>query len=436
MREKFEDYSTIERLIGGPQLPRIFPIRQRLRDDSIPDPAAETRRRLEASGVLPLIRPGMSVAISGGSRGIHQISVILREVVRFLKDAGAKPFITAAMGSHGGATAEGQKNILSGFGITEAFCGCPVVSSMETVCVGTVTDGEEEVPVYMDRAAFEAGGVVVVNRIKPHTGFRAPVESGLTKMMAVGLGKQKGADNMHRSGFGSFAARIPLVGNYIRTHANILFGVAIMENACEKTNRIEVLHSEEIPEKEPVLLEYAKSLMPHIPVAETDVLVVGEIGKHISGSGMDPNITGTFDSPYASGGIKSQSICVLDLAEASHGCGNGIGGANVTTRRFYEKMDFLKSYTNSITSTATTACRLPMVMRDDRMAIELAVKTCHGVAPGAHRIVFLKNTLSLEELYLSEAFFGEVSQMPGVEITGDCSPIAFDNRGNLMLWAH
>jgi len=434
MTGKFEDYSTIEHLIGEVPLPKVFPIRQRFQDEHIQDAASETCNQLEASDVLQLIRPGMSVAVTGGSRGIQNIAVILREIVRFLKNAGAKPFITAAMGSHGGASAEGQRRILSGFGVTEEFCGCPIVSSMETVCLGTVVEDGEELPVYIDRAASEADGIVVVNRIKPHTAFRAPVESGLTKMMAVGLGKQRGADCIHRRGFGSFATRIPLFGNYIRTHAGVLFGVAIIENACEKTNRIVVLHNDEIPKKEPELLEYARSLMPRIPVPEADVLVVGEIGKNISGSGMDPNITGTFNTPCASGGIKSQNICVLDLAEDSHGCGNGIGGATVTTRRFFEKMDFLKSYTNSITSTTTSACRLPMVMRDDKMAIEFAVKVCHGVVPGAHRIVFLKNTLSLEEIYLSEAFLSEARKLPNVEITGECSPIIFDKQGKLMLW--
>lgn len=434
MLEKFEDYSTIERLIGEPQLPRIFSVRQHFQEHEISDIAQEVLFQLNASGVLSTIRPGMSIAVTAGSRGIHQIPVILREVVRFLKCAGANPFLVPAMGSHGGATAEGQRKILTGFGITEEFCGCPIVSSMETVCLGTVRDDEEDVPVYIDSAAARADGIVVVNRVKAHTGFRASVESGLTKMMTVGLGKQKGASYLHKAGFATFATRLPLIGNYIRTHTNVLFGVAIIENAYERTDRIVVLHSDEIPEKEPKLLEYAKSLMPQLPVAETDVLVVCEIGKNISGSGMDPNITGTFDSPYASGGILSQIVCVLDIATASHGCGNGIGGANITTKRVYEKMDFLKSYTNSITSTCTTACRLPMVMRDDKMAISLAVRSCNGVDPGTHKMVFLKNTLSIEEVYLSEAFYSEMQNTPGIEITSPCVPIPFDEHGTLKLW--
>lgn len=434
MSEKFSDYSKIEQLLEGVTLPRMFRATQSFSNDHIEDVAAETRARLEDAGLLPMIRPGMTVAITGSSRGISNMHIILREIVSFLQECGAKPFIIPAMGSHGGSTAEGQRQILTGYGITEDFCGCPIISSMETVHLGNVSDNGVLLPVYIDRAAYAADGIVVVNRIKPHSAFRGPIESGLTKMLCIGLGKQKGADSLHRDGFGTFATRIPLVGNYVRTHTNVLFGVGAIENAYDETNRIVVLRSEEIPEQEPALLEYAKSLMPRILVPETDVLIVKEIGKNFSGSGMDPNITGTWSTPYGGGGIKKQRTCVLDLTDASHGNGLGIGQADTTTLRFFNKMNFLDTYPNALTSTVFLPVKLAMVLRDDEMAIKAAVKTCNGVSSGSMRIVLIRNTLHMSELYLSEAFWEQAQKKPGMKIVSACMPLPFDQQGNLMLW--
>lgn len=434
MTEKFSDYSKIEPLLKNVTLPRMFRATQTFPNDHIEDVAAETRAQLEKAGVLPLIRPGMTIAVTGSSRGISNMNVILREVVSFLKEAGAKPFIIPAMGSHGGSTAEGQRQILTGYGITEEFCGCPIHSSMDTVHLGDVTDNGEVLPVYIDRLAYEADGIVAVNRIKPHSAFRGTVESGLTKMLCIGLGKQKGADSLHKDGFGTFATRIPLFGNYVRTHTNVLFGVGTIENAYDETNRIVVLRSEEIPEQEPVLLEYAKSLMPRILVPETDVLIVKEIGKNFSGSGMDPNITGTWSTPYGGGGIKKQRTCVLDLTDVSHGNGLGIGQADTTTLRFLRKMDFLATYPNALTSTVFLPVKLAMVLRDDEMAIKAAAKTCNGVSPENLRVILIRNTLHMSELYLSETYLEQVRQTPGMEIVSECQPLPFDTAGNLLLW--
>lgn len=434
MTDKFSDYSKIEPLLEKVALPRMFRVLQTFPRDRLEDVAAEVRLKLEGADVAPLIRPGMTVAITGSSRGIANMNLALREIASFLRRLGAKPFIIPAMGSHGGSTAEGQRQVLEGYGITEDFCGCPIRSSMETVLLGTVMEGESALPVYIDRLAFEADGIVVVNRVKPHSAFRGPVESGLTKMLCIGLGKQKGADCLHRDGFGTFATRIPLVGNYVRTHTNVLFGVALMENAYEETNRVEVLRSEEIPEREPALLEYAKRQMPRILVPETDVLVVREIGKNFSGSGMDPNITGTWSTPYGGGGIRKQRTCVLDLTEVSHGNGLGIGQADTTTLRFLKKMDFMATYPNALTSTVFLPVKLAMVLRDDEMAIKAAVKTCNGVSPEKLRVVLIRNTLHMGELYLSEAFWDQARETPGMEIVGECAPLPFDKKGNLMLW--
>lgn len=434
MTEKFADYTQIQKLLEGVTLPRMFRATQTFPNERVEDAASETRRQLERAGVRPLIRPGMTIAVTGSSRGIANMNIILRETVSFLKEAGAVPFIIPAMGSHGGSTAEGQRQILTGYGITEDFCGCPIRSSMETVHLGDADDNGVSLPVYVDRLAYEADGIVVVNRIKPHSAFRGPIESGLTKMMCIGLGKQKGADSLHKDGFGTFAVRIPLVGNYVRTHTNVLFGVGTIENAYDQTNRIVVLRNEDIPRQEPALLEYAKSLMPRILVPETDVLIVKEIGKNFSGSGMDPNITGTWSTPYGGGGIKKQRTCVLDLTDVSHGNGLGIGQADTTTVRFFNKMDFLATYPNALTSTVFLPVKLAMVLRDDEMAIKAAVKTCNGVAPGRMRVVLIRNSLHMSELYLSEAFLDQARETPGLEIAGECMPLPFDEQGNLLLW--
>lgn len=434
MTDKFADYSSIEPLLRDVKLPKMFRVTQSFPRERIEDVAGETRRQLLNAQVKDHIRPGMTVAVTGSSRGIANMNVILREVVAFLKEAGAKPFIIPAMGSHGGATAEGQTQVLNSYGITEEFCGCPIRSSMETVHLGNVTDNGEVLPVYIDRYAWEADGVVIVNRIKPHSAFRGPYESGLTKMLCIGLGKQKGADSLHRDGFGTFATRIPLFGNFVRTHTNVLFGVGTIENAYDETNKIVVLHSEEIPQQEPTLLEYAKSLMPRILVPETDVLIVREIGKNFSGSGMDPNITGTWSTPYGGGGIRKQRTCVLDLTDVSHGNGLGIGQADTTTVRFFNKMDFVATYPNALTSTVFLPVKLAMVLRDDRMAIEAAVKTCNGVTPENARIVLIRNSLHMGELYLSEAFLPLARETEGMEIVSDCQPLPFDEGGNLLIW--
>lgn len=432
--EHFKDYSTIETLLKDVELPEMFPARQTFPREHIKDVAGETRRLLLKKGLESLVRPGMTVAITAGSRGIANIPVVIRETAAFLKELGARPFIVPAMGSHGGSTARGQAEILRSYGITEAFCGCPIVSSMETVQIGTVRDEGRELPVLIDRHAARADGIVAINRVKPHTAFRGPYESGILKMLSIGLGKQVGADSMHRDGFKYFKIRIPLFGNFIRTHTNVIFAVALVENAYDETNLIEVMKNEEIPQREPELLKYAFGMMPRLLVEETDVLVVQEIGKNFSGSGMDPNITGNWSTPYGSGGLRKQRTVVLDLADASHGSGVGVGHADTTTLKFFNKMDFLASYPNALTATTTLSVKLPMVMRDDEMAIKAAVKICTEVEPEKLRVVLIRNTLSMEHIYLSKAYLGQIGTIPGLEAEGAAGPLPFDGDGNLDIW--
>lgn len=431
---KFDDYSVIEKILQNTKIPPMFKIRQHFADERIEDVAKETRERLKAAGVAKLVKPGMSICLTGSSRGIANMNVVLRETAGFLKELGCSPFIIPAMGSHGGATAEGQEAILTSFGITEEFCGCPVRSSMETVSLGYVEEDGRKLEVRIDRLASEADGIVVINRIKPHSAFRGPYESGLMKMLSIGLGKQEGADSLHRDGFGVFKTRIPLFGNYVRTHSNVLFAVGVIENAYDETNKIVVLHNEEIPEKEPDLLKYAASLMPRVLVDETDVMIVRELGKNFSGSGMDPNISGTWSTPYGGGGLKHQKTTVLDLTDCSFGNGLGMGQADTVPLRFYNKLDFMEMYPNSLTNTVFLPIKMPMVLRDDEMAIRAAIKTCNHINPENPKVVLFRNTSKMDELYLSKAFLEQAKSTPGIEIVSEPEPMPFDEEGNLLIW--
>ena len=304
---------VLEEMLDPIPLPRTLRIRQRFDDDYIADVEAETLERLRASGQLARIRPGQKVAITVGSRGVDRIDQITRATVRAIKEAGGEPFIVPAMGSHGGATAQGQVEVLAHLGVTEASVGAPIRSSMEVVELGRLENG---LPVYADRiAAQEADAIVVVNRVKPHTAFRGRVESGLLKMLAIGLGKQKGAEATHQLGFGHMAENILKMSRVMIAKLPILFGVATVENAYDRSCLIEVVPAGLMEEREPALLEEAKRRMPRIPFDRFDVLVVDYIGKNISGDGMDPNITGRFPTPFAKGGPEVTKVVVLDLTE-------------------------------------------------------------------------------------------------------------------------
>lgn len=432
--DKFQDYSVIEKIVSDTYIPRIFKAHQHFPREFVADVPAEVKKQLDEAGAASLVKPGMRICLTGSSRGIDRQREILKAVAEYLKACGCKPFIIPAMGSHGGATADGQRAILTGYGITEEYCGCPVLSSMETVRIGEFTDDGETTEVRIDRYAYEADAIVPVGRIKPHTAFRGPYESGLTKMLAIGVGKQEGAERLHQGGFGVLKVRMPLYGNFVRTHCNVPFGVATIENAFDKCNKIAVLKNEEIPVREPALLKYAASLMPRILVDSTDVLVVQQSGKNFSGSGMDPNITGTFATPYASGGIKKQRLALLDLADESHGNGMGVGMSDTTTLRYLSKINFLDTYPNALTSTVFQPIKLSMVMRDDKMAIQGAIKTCNRIDFSSPRVVLIRDTLSIEHIYLSEAFLEEARKTPEIEIESECFDVPFNQDNDLMLW--
>ena len=420
----------IHKMCAGVKLPKMVKIRQVFDRPFVEDIAAETLCQLSQDKIAKTIQPGMSIAITAGSRGIRNIALITKTIVDFVKSRGAVPFIVPAMGSHGGACAEGQTEVLHDFGITESYCGCPIKSSMETVKVGETEEGH---PVYVDKNAYEADGIIVSCRIKPHTSFRGQYESGIMKMMTIGLGKHKGAETCHAIGTEDMSKYVEMFANVIRKNAKILFGVASIENAYDETCKIIALTNDEIPVEEPALLEYAKKNMPRILVGdEGEVLIIDTIGKNLAGTGHDPNISGRFGTSPLRGGFENQRLVCLDLSDETHGNAVGMGLADVVVKRLVDKCDHEKGYANLITSMAPEAYKIPMTADCDADAIKLAVKTCIGVAEEDVRVVRVGNTLHVEEIWISENMLKAAKAHSQIEILSLPCEFAFDENGNLF----
>jgi hypothetical protein len=423
---------VISELAQAIALPKMVKIRQHFPNAegmSQREIIETVKQQLSRKEILSKLTPGSVIAIGCGSRGIANIALIAKCTVEFVKKHNCQPFIFPAMGSHGGATAAGQKEVLRTLGITEQSMGCPIRSSMEVVPVGKTKDGRK---VYIDRNASESDGIILINRIKPHPSFRGPCESGIAKMMVIGMGKQRGADSCHASGFAHMAADLVTYRDIILQNVPVICGLGIIENALEKTLRIVSLTAEELPKREPELLVEAKRNMGRIYFDKTDVLIVDEIGKDISGDGMDPNVTGTFCTPYASGGISAQRVVVLDLTDETHGAAVGMGMADISTKRLLNKVDFEKTYANCITSRVLEPIKVPLICENDREAIQIGIRTCLQVVDRNARIVRIKNSLELEYIEISESLLGQAMQNPHITVLEEPHEMAFDQFGNLL----
>jgi hypothetical protein len=412
------------------RFPKVVKVRQDFPRPRVEDVGGALREQCAKAEVKARIEPGAEVAITAGSRGIAGIDNVLRSLVEILKNAGAKPFLVPAMGSHGGATAEGQVEILRSLGVTEESVGAPIRSSMEVVEIGETESG---VPIFMDRIASEADGVVVVGRIKQHTDFRSGVESGLLKMASIGLGKHAQALALHAYGVKGIRDYMVEAGGAVFASGKVLFGVGIVENAYEETAVVEAIPPERVVERERELLKESAKLMPKLPVSEIDVLFVDELGKNFSGTGMDTNVVGRFrilgveepESPDV------KYLIVGDVSEASHGNALGVGLADFTTRRLFEKIDHEAMNQNVLTSTFVERAKIPMVMQNDREALEAAVRCNWGVEPESTRFVRIPNTLHLRYAYLSENLLEEALANGNVEVVEEAAELAFDESGNL-----
>ncbi len=418
----------IQELLQGIPLPRMVKIRQRFPAPQIENIAAALRQELDQPKISAKIRPGMSIAIAVGSRGLSELPALVQVTVAELKKRGARPFIIPAMGSHGGATAAGQLEVLANLGVTEATAGCPIKSSMAVDEIGRLENG---LPVYMDQYARAADGIVVINRVKPHTAFRGPCESGLVKMLTIGLGKQKGAESCHAHSFKHMAENIIAMANVILAKAPVLFGIGTVENAYDQIARLIAVPAEEFIAADQQLQVEAKANMPRLLFDQIDVLIIDRIGKDISGDGMDPNITGRYPTPYASGGPAVTKIVVLDLSERTHGNANGMGTADFTTRRLVAKTDFKATYANGLTSTVVTPTHTPTVLDNDYDAIRAAVKTSNALDLKQVRLVHIQDTLHLSELYISEAMLSEALTIPGITVLSQPASMEFDQEGNI-----
>lgn len=430
---KYVRSEEISQLLKDVKIPKMFHAVQEFKKDRL-EPAqipAVVHEQLSRPEISEKVKPGMEIAITAGSRGVANVDIITKAIVDFCKEKGAKPFIVPAMGSHGGATAEGQKELLAGFNITEETMGCPIRSSMETVLLGYSEFGK---PVYQDKNAHEADGIILSCRIKPHNAFRGKYESGVLKMLVVGLGKQKGAESVHSDGMDNMARNIPANGKVALENSKILFAIPCVENAYDETAMIEAIPADRIMEREPELLQIAFSNMPSILVGEADVLVVNQVGKNFSGTGVDPNISGTWSNDYVSGGLKVKRTCFLDLTDCSHGNANGMGLASIITARMFEKLDLNTIYMNSFTSTVLKSAMMPPVVANDKEAIQACIRTANRIDRDNVRMVRIKNTLHVGEIMLSESYYQDVvdGKYPGLTAVSEPAELNFDDEGNLV----
>lgn len=407
--------------------PSMFRIRQAFPSGESLRAEEELRSQLLSNRAILAIRPGSQAAIALGSRGIADIVPLTRTLVDVLRGRGARPFIVPAMGSQGGATAQGQAAVLESLGITETRTGAPVRSADAVACVGSTPDGT---PVYCDRLAAESDVIICVNRVKPHTAFRAPIESGLMKMMAVGIGKRSSARAVHSAPCG-LADGIVQGARVLMEKAPVRLGIAVVENALHRTAKVVVLEAHEIEEAEQGLLKEASKMMPRLPFGDLDVLIVEEMGKDISGAGMDPNVIGMSRRlPYTEEcGPRIERIVALSLTEASHGNAEGVGLADVITRRLMDRIDVQITYVNCITSGFLRGGMIPITCESDQEAIETAL---NGFSAELVRVARIKNTGDLHELDVSEPLIEEARDNSRVMELGEQGPLRFSSEGRLV----
>lgn len=413
-------------------IPHFALIKHYLPDQVVKDVPGEVQKELVRAGLADKVRPGMKIAITAGSRGIKNCALILRTIVDVLREMGAEPFIVPAMGSHGGATAEGQVGVLEALGIALETVGAPIRATMDVVELGQTKQG---IPVYLDAYAAKADGVVAVARIKPHTDFCAKIESGLHKMLTIGLGKHKQALEIHRHGIKGLKVHMPEIAQVVLAKAPILLGIGILENGYDQTAKIVAVRPEEFADREPELLQEARALMPKLPMDELDILIVGEIGKEISGTGMDTNVIGRlniygepeFELP------NIEYIVALDLSEASHGNALGLGLADFTTERLVKKIDYPVMLKNVMCGGYINRGKIPLTFPNDCAAIEAAQRCLWLEDPVQAKIAYISNTLEVSRMLVSESLLSQLSETEKVEILSEPAALQFDAAGNLVV---
>jgi hypothetical protein len=415
---------------AGIELPRMAKARQNFSNTCLADIESSIQK-----GVAQMDAPlqGKRIAITVGSRGIWDIARITAVLIEALRGKGAVPFIVPAMGSHGGATSAGQRHVLAEYGITEDSMRVAILDSMETVELGCTSQG---LPVYCQKDAFQADGIIVMNKIKPHADFKSDIESGLTKMMVIGLGKHEGATQFHRRGFDQIARFLEPAGELFLQKAPVILGIGIIENAYDRLMELCFVQKEDLIREEKAMLRRAKANIARLHLSAIDVLVIQRIGKDISGEGMDPNVTGRPGS-YLNEGFDAptiQRIVVLGMTEATNGNGVGIGMADFTTVDLIRQLDLSQAYTNAVTSTLIGPAKLPVVARDEKTALDLALRTCNRLDPvSGPKIVMIRDTAHLDEIYVSRALTGEIDKRDDISIVSDFEEIRFNTDGQILF---
>lgn len=421
--------SAIEDILAKNTIPRMLTVKQHMPRPRVENVDQAVREAIEEANVLDRIKPGMRVAITGGSRGINNMVQVYKTMVQLVRSLGAEPFIFPAMGSHGGATAQGQVEVLKHLGVTEDVCGCPIISSMETDLLGyTKKNG---LPAYIDHNANLADAIILVNRVKLHTSFRGNIESGLCKMAVIGMGKQKGAELCHSRGWDLMLDSILDLSETIISKSKTIFGIALVENGYDETAIVSCLPAEKILEGEQELLIKAKEYMPSIPFKDYDILIVDVMGKEYSGGGMDTNVISRYPSTAVPPDPRQKIIAVLDLSDGSMGNAIGVGMADITTSRLFGKWNMEASYINNLTNGTLQNYKMPMVMNSDKNAIRAALQMCRLPDPSKAKVVRIHSTLELSEFQVSEALLDEAKGL-GLELCGEAKDIIFDENGNLF----
>lgn len=421
---------NLEELLDKIKIPKMIKVKQTLKSEVLEDIPKTIREEFGKSSLQDKIKKGDRIALTVGSRGIANISIIIREIVMLIKEKGACSFIVPTMGSHGGATAEGQAEILKDLGVTEDFIGVPIRSSMDVVQIGVSKNG---FPICMDKYAHdEADAIIVIGRIKPHTSFRGNYESGLAKMIVIGLGKQIGAEIGHSGKVEELPRIIEEIARTAIEKSKIIIGIGIIENAYDETFKIKAVLADDIMNEEPKMLVEAKAYIPKIMFENCDVLIVDTMGKNIAGPGMDPNII----RRHYAGSVQHiplvQRIVVLDLTKETHGNATGMGNADICTKRFLDKIDFSNTNANPLTNRLTEAVKIPMVMENDRLAIKAGIKTCSDVDYGNIRMIRIKNTLKIDEIFISESLLDEAKENPDIVILSEAEYIRFDRNDSIV----
>lgn len=412
---------VISNLLKDVTIPNFVKVRQLFDSDHIEEPEMELCHQLQQLEEILEIQPGMKIAIAIGSRGITNLAAFTKIVVDAVKERGAFPFIVPAMGSHGGATAQGQIQVLNNLGIDENTVGAPIHSTMEVVLLGELPNG---LPIFFDKNAYHSDGIIIINRVKPHTGFSGPVESGIMKMIAVGLGNHKGAEACHQLGFPLLSKRILTMARIILKAAPIRFGVALVENAYDQTCKIELLPANQIESKEIELLKLARTKIANLMFERCDVLITDYIGKNISGAGIDTNAIGRAQ--------KVNKLVALDLTKESNGNATGIGIADFTTQRLVDQVDWTVTYANGITSTSIQAVKMAVTLSNDLDAIRAAIKTSNVIDFQKCKMIRIHDTKHLQDIEISSSLLQEALEHNNIEVISDPYDLEFDGEGFLV----